>query len=329
MLNDNQIKKVISSKFSNSKIESIKEFSEGYNNIAYDVRLNDKELVFKLIKLGKKRKLALKQKKLQDLMIKKYKEFPIAEILDFDFTEEKFGFPYLILERINGDSLKSKFKEIKNKEEIFEKLGEIYGKIHSIKFEKYGELDSELNLFNEYSNWYEKKCIKIEESFDKIKNNSLLSKDDFENQLNYFNENKEILKIETNPTLCHGDASDTNILVELNNNDFKISGIIDFEFLRSSGAIEDLFNGFEFSKQKLKFKDNLIKGYLRFSDLPNEWEKLVNFYQWVKNLNRITNIDSMSWRNLTEQETIDRKNKMKEKTLKDLKEITSNVPFSH
>jgi Ser/Thr protein kinase RdoA (MazF antagonist) len=323
MLNKAQIKKVILSKFPNSKIESIKEFSEGYNNIVYDVRLNDKRLVFKLIKLGKKRKLALKQKRLKDLMIKKYKEFPIAEIIDFDFSEERFGFPYLILERINGDSLKSKFEEIKNKEELFKKLGEIYGKIHSIKFEKYGELDSELNLFNEYSNWYEKKCIKIEEIFDKIKGKSLLPKDDFENQSNYFNKNKEILKIETKPTLCHGDASDTNILVESNGNKFEIKGIIDFEFLRSSGATEDLFNGFEFSKQKLKFRNSMIKGYLKFSELPEGWEKLVNFYQWIKNLNRISNIDSMSWRNLSEQETIERKNKMKRKTLKDLREIAS------
>ena len=44
------IKRIFLLNFPNSKIESIEEFSEGYNNLAFDVKLDIGDFVFKKIK---------------------------------------------------------------------------------------------------------------------------------------------------------------------------------------------------------------------------------------------------------------------------------------
>jgi Ser/Thr protein kinase RdoA (MazF antagonist) len=315
------IEKIFLLEFPDSKIEHIEEFPEGYNNLAFDVKLDIGEFIFKIIKLGEKRQLALKQEKLRKLLGKKFKKISIAKIIKSDYSKKEFDFPYLITEKIKGTSLKDSYNDISNKEEIFESMGEFYGKLHSFSFPTYGELDSNLELFNPYSNWFERKCEKIEETFSKIEKNHLLTKENLKLNKRFYEKNKIILKKENKPCLCHGDFSNTNIIVDKIKDKFVVNGIIDFEFVRSGGAVEELFNGFEFSLQKLDFKESLIKGYSKYSKLPKDWEKLVTFYQWVKNLNRISNIDSMSWRNLTDEETIKRKKKLKKKTFDSLKKI--------
>ncbi|MBT7238088.1 aminoglycoside phosphotransferase family protein [Candidatus Woesearchaeota archaeon] len=318
------IKRIFLLNFPNSKIESIEEFSEGYNNLAFDVKLDIGDFVFKKIKLGEKRRLALKQEKLKILLGKKFKKFPIAKIIKFDYSKENFDFPYIILEKIKGASLKSSYDKILNKGEIFENIGEIYGKLHSFNFSSYGELDSNLKLFKEYSNWFENKCEKIEKTLHKIEIGNNLTKKELNIHKKFYEKNRFILNEESKPCLCHGDASNTNIIVDKVGKKFEIKGLIDFEFVRSSGAVEDLFTGFEFSEQKLYFKESLIKGYTKYSKLPENWEKLVIFYQWIKNINRISNIDTMTWKNLNEIEIVKRKENLKIKTLDSLKKIVAD-----
>lgn len=308
--------------FPNEKILKIKEFNEGYNNLAFDIKLESREVVFKKIKLLDEKKLGLKQEKIRTLIQTKYMNFPIAKILYSDFSKKIVDFSYIIIEKIPGTSLKESFDKIKNKKEIFEKYGELYGMFHSFKFDEYSELDSYLIPKNSFSNWFENKCIIIEKIFEKIKLNNSLDEEEININWIFYLKYRNLLKLETKPCLCHGDASNTNIIVnKINWKKFEINGIIDFEFTRVGGAIEDLFAGFEFSEQKFEYKEDLIKGYLKYSDLPKNWEQLFYFYQWFKNLNRISNLPNLSWRQLNKKETIERKKLMKNKCLASLKEI--------
>ena len=85
-------------------------------------------------------------------------------------------------------------------------------------------------------------------------------------------------------------------------------------------AYLSIFGGYK----KLYFKESLIKGYTKYSKLPENWEKLVIFYQWIKNINRISNIDTMTWKNLNEIEIVKRKENLKIKTLDSLKKIVAD-----
>lgn len=319
------IRKIILSNFPNTKIKSIREFPEGYNNIAYDVKLTNGSYVIKIIKLQGYETYVLKQNKIKSLIQNKFKNFPIAKIIKSDYRKNIIDKPYIIAERLEGKSLQKQYTRINNKEEIFEEIGELYGKMHSFKFAQYGELDSNLNLIKAYKSWYGENCKKVRKIFDKLEDNRILSPRKIKECKEFFESKKYLLKKEIGPRLCHGDASLTNILIKKIGNKYRISGIIDFEFARASGITQDLFSGLRTPDRKIIHMDDLVKGYNKWGNLSKNWEKLLYLYKWVDYLNRLNGVKKMSWRNLTKEETIQRKKNMRKEALLNLKKIQEKI----
>ena len=110
------IRKVILNKWTKAKIIFIKEFSEGYNNVAYDVKLDIGEFVVKVIKLKGYEKYLLKQKHIRVILQKKFKHFPIAKIVKSDYSKKVIDKDYIISEKIPGKSLQKEYLKIGNKE---------------------------------------------------------------------------------------------------------------------------------------------------------------------------------------------------------------------
>lgn len=320
-----EIEKIILENFPKSKIKSLKEFSEGYNNIAYDVKLDSGDYVIKIIKLKGFETYVLKQNKIKSIISKKFKEFPIAKIIKSDYTKKIIDKPYIIAERLEGKSVLKSYKEITNKKEVFREIGELYGKMHSFKIESYGKFESNLNLIKSYESWYLENCRKVKKTFDKLEDGKLLSPKKLKENKEFFESVKSLLKKEIGPRLCHGDASLTNILVKNEGNKFIVSGIIDFEFCRSSGVVQDLFSGIRTPDRKLLHKKNLVEGYLRYNKLPKDWEKLVYLYKWMSSLNRLSSIDRMKWRNLDEEKTVQRKKDLRKNSLTNLKTLQKKL----
>ena len=319
------IKKVILENFPKCKIKYIKEFPEGYNNIAYGVRLDKGDYVIKIIELEGYETYVLKQNIIRKLVRSKFKNYPITKIIKSDYTKNIINKPYIISEKLTGESVQKSYKKINNKKEIFEEIGELYGKLHSFKMESYGELDSNFHLIKNYKSWYLKNCKRVKKIFDKLEEKKLLSPKTLRQNKNFFESVKQLLKKEVGPRLCHGDASLTNILAKKVGKRFVISGIIDFEFCRSSGIVNELFSGLRTPDRKLEHKEDLIRGYLKFNKLPKDWEKLVYLYKWISYLNRLSSIDGMKWRNLNEEQTIQRKKNLRKESLLNLKKIQKKI----
>ncbi len=319
------IKKVILENFPKSRIKSIKEFPEGYNNIAYDVKLNNGNYVIKIIKLKGFETYVLKQNKIKTIVFKKFKDFPITKIIKSDYTKRVIDRPYIITERLEGKSVLKSYKEINNKEEVFREIGEIYGKMHSFKMKSYGELDSNLNLIKTYKSWYLENCKKVKKIFDKLEERKLLSPKTLKQNKDFFDSVKPLLRKEIGPRLCHGDASLTNILVKKVGKKSVVSGIIDFEFSRASGIVQELFSGLRTPDRKLTHKEDLTEGYLKYNKLPKDWEKLVYLYKWISYLNRLSSINGMNWRNLTEEKTVQRKKNMRKESLLNLRKMQKKL----
>ena len=93
------IKKIIKKNFPKSKVKYIKEFAEGYNNVAYDVRIDENDYVIKIIKLKGFEDYALKQNKFRKIAQSKFKDYPIAKIIKSDYTKKIIDKPYLIVEK--------------------------------------------------------------------------------------------------------------------------------------------------------------------------------------------------------------------------------------
>lgn len=322
------IKKIVLINWPKAKIRYIKEFAEGYNNITYDVRLNKGSYAIKIIKLKDYENYALKQKKIRKLIQEKFKDFPIAKIIKSDYKKKIINKPYIIIEKIEGESLQKSYNKVGNKEGLFEEIGELYGKMHSFKFSSYGELDVQLNLVKTYKNWYLKNCKKVKKLFNKLEDRKLISQKMLKENKEFFDSKKTMLKKEIGPRLCHGDASLTNIIVKKSGNKYHVSGIIDFEFVRSSGVTQDLFSGLRSPDLKYEYKKNLVKGYTKWSKLPEGWEKLILLYKWINNLNRLTKIKKRSWRNLNEKQSLQRKRNMRKEALLSLKKILKSYDFT-
>ncbi len=312
-----EIKQLLTKIFPNEKILEIKEFEEGYNNVAYDIKLENKGIVFKKIKLLEDKKLALKQKALKELLQNKYPNFPIADIIYDNYSKKEVNYSFIILEKIEGKSLKKVYNKITNKEKLFEQYGEIYGMFHSFKYEKYSELNYKLEQRHSYESWQEKKENEINKMFERLKEDNIISEEQIETESQFYQKHKHLLSLESEPRLCHGDASNTNLIIKNN----LIHGIIDFEFARVSGTIEDLFSGFDFGDEKFKYKTSIVKGYSKYNELPENWERLYYFYTWMKNLSRLSKLKSHKWRNLDEPQTIKRKDTMRNNCLNKLEEI--------
>ncbi len=314
------IRKIILIKWPKAKIKFIKEFEEGYNNIAYDVRLSNGNYVIKLLKIKGYEKEVLKQKHIRTMIRRKFKDFPIAKIIKSDFSRKIIERSYVITEKIEGNSLQSLYGEVQNKEELFGEIGELYGKMHSFKLENYGEFDFSLNIVKAYGSWYLAKCKVVEKLLKKIENHNLLSKKTLQMNKEFFDKNKFLLKKETPPCLCHGDIADSNIILKKSGKGYNVEGIIDFEFARASTATHDLFKGIRSFEKKYKYRDSLIKGHARWNKLPKEWEKLIFLYQWMSHLDQLTRIKNMKWRNLNEGGTLNRKKDLRKKSLLMLRE---------
>ncbi len=319
------IKKVILENFPKCKIKSIEEFPEGYNNIAYDVRLDKGDYVIKIIKLKGYETYVLKQNKIRKLVRSKFKNFPIAKIIKSDYSKRIIDRPYIIAEKLEGKSVLKSYNEINNKKEVFREIGELYGKMNSFKMKSYGELDSNLKIIKTYKSWYLENCRKVKKIFYKLEERKLLSQKTLNQNKEFFDSVKHLLKKEIGPKLCHGDASLTNILVKKVGSKFVISGIIDFEFSRSSGIVQELFSGLRIPDRKIMHKEDLIEGYLKYNKLPKDWEKLIYLYKWISYLDRLNLIKGMNWRNLTEEQTIQRKKKVRKESLHNLREMQKKL----
>jgi Ser/Thr protein kinase RdoA (MazF antagonist) len=226
---------------------------------------------------------------------------------------------------LEGKSVLKSYKEINNKEEVFREIGEIYGKMHSFKMKSYGELDSNLNLIKTYKSWYLENCKKVKKIFDKLEERKLLSPKTLKQNKDFFDSVKPLLRKEIGPRLCHGDASLTNILVKKVGKKSVVSGIIDFEFSRASGIVQELFSGLRTPDRKLTHKEDLTEGYLKYNKLPKDWEKLVYLYKWISYLNRLSSINGMNWRNLTEEKTVQRKKNMRKESLLNLRKMQKKL----
>lgn len=317
MKNLEKVNIIIKLNWPQAKKHSISEFTEGFNNHAYDVNIDGSEFVIKLIKNSSCS--FLKHNIFTELV--KDKNINVAKIINYDLNNKQIGVPYIITEKLEGISLESEFNSLNNKEEIFEQIGELYGKIHSINFKKYGELNSNSNLIQTYDDWYKKQCHEVEKILAKIENKNLFETKLIQNIKNYFEENKHLLKYESDPCLSHGDAAFSNIIIKKENNKYVLNGIIDFEFSSSGGMVMDLFNSVKYFKEKYKYKQHIVKGHQKYSKLPEHWEELAIFYYWKNIIEQISVSDELHWRNLNKKQNEERQNKLKNRNILKLKEL--------
>ncbi len=313
MTYDQEVRKVVLAKWPKAEILSIDEFSEGYNNVVYDVVLGTRNLVVKIVKHEHSVATLRKQKRVCDMLCKKFSGFPVPKFLKLDGSGKIIAQPYVISEKIPGVSLSSVYNEIKNKGEVFEQFGELVAKINSIKYDRFGELDGKLQLFDTYDSWYVERCRLMERNLNKLAEMGIVTQRFLDRNWEYYRRTRKHLEKEVGPCLCHGDLSDSNILVVGENGHYEISGLIDLEFARVGGAVKGLFAGNRAHKKKFRYRHRIIQGYNKVGRISKNLDELLFLYNWMSTLQKFRTCDRMKWCSFTEKQAQERRDLIRKK----------------
>jgi aminoglycoside phosphotransferase (APT) family kinase protein len=319
MIKKSDLNKIVESIGEEISNEDIKECKDGYNSQVFDIKTSKRELIIKII--SKSEENAKKDINVRNFLSEKIPLFPTPKTIMFNNAQTIVPFSYSIMSKIKGLTLSKAYEKMSNKESFFEQLGELKGELNSINNNLFGDLDFNLEIKSKYKDW----ISFIEKRFNKQINKLKINKeceDKFINELiKFWNSNKNILNRDVGPCFCHGDTSQSNILVT---NTGKVSGIIDFEYAKWGGGIYDLFSSISKSTF-VDHSDSIIKGYSKKITPPKNWRKLMYFYQWLSNVDRLSNIKGSTWRYLDTSQIKSRKKLLKEKTISQIKKLMINL----
>ncbi len=182
------------------------------------------------------------------------RDFFSLEIPKFEFISSNPKIPFVGYKKIPGQSLSQLFSKIesKKKEMIANKLGEFLSELHSQeifeKFSKKWNINFSPVTYRDYwSNYYQDFREKL---FSRLSNEekkwvTTLFDTFLEDPMNF----------RFTPKVAHGDFDTTNILVD--ENSFRVTGIIDFEDLRVWDPVVDL----TFMDEGPEFINHILETY--------------------------------------------------------------------
>jgi Ser/Thr protein kinase RdoA (MazF antagonist) len=314
---DNLIKTIVLTNWPKEKIKSINQFSYGYTNRSFDVKLSKKCIVVKLMKNNNSTERVKKELKIIKLLKKRFNDFPVREIIKIGKVKNQ---NYTIYKKVEGVDLKTAYSKIKNKSKIFYEMGILRGKMHSIKYTKFGEFNNNLKIIKGNKNWDKIISKRVTRIFYELKNKEYVTKQFIDEQKLFWKNHKYIIKQDNQPVLCHGDLSINNFIVNSENKKYYISGVIDFEYARPSSAIQDLFKTTAYFKILYLNLEPFLKGYLKFNKLPKDWKKLMWLYHWYANIKHLNDLKTSKWKDLTNTENEQIKKKNIKKCFKEIKQ---------
>lgn len=239
---EDKIKGIIEREF-NANVLEVKRITEGYSHHMYEVKIN-KEPNAVIIRFSNNKKESVnlgKEKYVMELLEKN--NVPTPKI--YAFTKD-----YLIMEKLKGTRLDTIWDSLSKQEkiQITKEIGKLLAKIHSIKLEKFGniedggKIDADVPFkfrdmgkkvsFSPFLREWLKESLKDLArllSYEHIQR----EKEFLINIFSYLLENLYKVNYIGEPTFTHGDFIPGHIFVEKIDGEYKIVGIIDFEFSQS------------------------------------------------------------------------------------------------
>jgi fructosamine-3-kinase len=283
------IKKAVGKCFDVSDIVKIKEYSSGYINKSYEIRLKGKkELILRVY--NEKWKAQKEFFIYRD--IKAHLDIPVPKIYCVDDSRKVMPNAFALMSKLPGMQIDIAYKKYKNKR-LFEQAGEILAKLHSIKFPKYGWIVGK-SIKPAFKSWREFVWHDIEIKLSHLKKVKKVMNlvGDVEH---YLEQNDDLLNIKKQPCLLHKDYHCSHILA----NKDEVTGIIDVEWA-IAGHNENDFMKIElwdFAKMK-DLRSAFFRGYLKHGSISKEYKerkKLYELYHWVSMVNISYELGKKDW----------------------------------
>jgi len=281
---ENKIKQIIEKEF-NAKTLEIKRITEGFSHYMYLVKINLEpfEVLIRFSNNNKKESVGLSKEQYVIETLRK-NNIPAPKI--YVFNKE-----YMILEKLSGIRLDTIWDNLNKQEkiQITKEIGILLKQIHSIKLPKFGKIESKGTIKSDVAFEFRQMGEKIEfnkflrqwlmdhfediarmSTYDHISNEFLIK------MFSFLMKNKNTIKSDQEPTLIHGDYHTGHIFVTKINNEYKITGLIDFEFAISYSPEYDFIKlhrtGFF---QDLELKQALMQGYGNINEKAVEIHRII------------------------------------------------------
>lgn len=243
-------------------IDSVKRVNEGCRTSNYIVKC--KNNIQYLLKITNTNEQILKSEINLIELVKNV--IPVQKIYKVSKDKE---IQYTIYEYIDGETISSYVnKGNMLTDSIIKSVAVSLGKLHNIKFNEVGFFNENLDIH--------KKGIPILDYYKLCINDIVeerLGKERIENIFKIINNNiEELMKLDKEPRLVHGDFQGTNILIKNN----LVNGIIDWEFSMSGHPIADIGQFFRYDEY---FNDNLINIFKDEYNKVSEYKLSENWYK--------------------------------------------------
>jgi len=266
-ISSNLIACMISKAFPNDKLLFKEIISGGCANFNVKFRLKGNENLYVLRIYVRDKDAAFREQKLSSLLRS------IIPIPNVNYVSDYGDYRFSITEFLSGITLREFLlsKEPRSVGAIMFDVGIVLSQIATHVFPCAGFFDNDLNIIrNTWQNdylFFVRECLKSEmiithlDARDVLRINLL-----FDNHMNFLPSEKE-------KHLVHGDFDPANILVDKIDGDWKITGVLDWEFSFSGSVLCDVANMLRYEHQMPPaFKDEFVRG-LKSGDinLPENW----------------------------------------------------------
>ncbi len=209
---------------------SIKELTEGYFNVAYEIGLSGQAVILKIapdpgatIMSYEKNVMAAEVEGLR--RVREETEVPVPQVLFYDDSKGICNGDYFFMEKLSGESfnkLKGNGLDDFEVNKILYGMGEYNKEINQIKNSSFGYLGQPDKQGKEWKDIFLSMISRVLEDGEKIEINLGIEYDRIRNQID--RASFSLMEVKE-PVLVHWDLWDGNVFVK----DRKISGIIDFE----------------------------------------------------------------------------------------------------
>lgn len=277
------------------KIKNIIAIKEGVANPVFIIETQKSDLVLRIFNPLTGDWKPIKEELVYALF--KENKIPCPVVLKTDISKKLIPYNYVISKRLKGEALDKNYSnlQLNSKIKLVKELGKYLGKIHSLKFDKFGDLAHN-----------GKKCIvgpahELSDVSKKIKAGPFLSWNELHKEIiksrlyylkgsefehliepvkKYFEKQEYLLNYKITPRLLHLYLNRNNIFVK----DDKITWILDVE--------ESLIghNEYDLMRTELHFQGNKIlrdaffSKYTKYVTLDKDYEKRRPFYSLSRSL---------------------------------------------
>ena len=224
------LRKMVERFFHPHELQSYKEMTEGYFNVAYEVTLSSGEAVILKVAPAPNVRLMSHERNIMYAEVqamKKVREhggIPVPEVLGYDNSNTICRSPYFFMEKLDGSSL-NEMKDSLTREQIqgiYRETGKMCRKINSMICPCFGYPGQP-----EYqgTDWYQVFRRMLEAGIDDARQGNVDLQIPVDELLNCLTQDRDIFAEVTEPRLVHWDLWDGNVFVS----DGKITGLIDWE----------------------------------------------------------------------------------------------------